>query len=404
MSLSDVACRNAKPEEKPYKMGDSGGLYLSVQPNGSKLWRMKYRFMGKEKTLSIGPYPEVSLSEAREARDKARKLLKTHQDPSIAKQEEKRLAAISASNTFQGVALAWHEKNKKAKWSANHAATVLRRLEVDVFPFLGSLPIKDITTPRLARAIEEIEKRGAHDMARRALQYCRAIFAYATVIGLIDNNPANFKASDILSPQRGGHFAAMEAKDLPEFLKKLYSNDARLFRPTQLAMELMMLTFVRTDELIKAQWNEFDLKKAQWLIPAARMKMKRDHIVPLSNQAVAIIEELHKMNGHRPYVFPGQRDPKGHMSDGAILMALQRMGYRGIHTGHGFRALAMSTLMEELEYPYAVIDLQLAHVKKSDVEAAYNRAKFIKERTRMMQDWADYIEKLYKERIGQEWV
>jgi integrase len=368
-------------------------MYLFVKPNGSRLWQMKYRFSGKEKVLSLGVYPQVTLQEAREERDKARKLLSLGQDPSLAKQEKKRLSAVSAANTFEAVAMEWHQKNK-GKWSENHAGTVLRRLERDIFPAIGNVPIKDITTPRLALVIEGIEKRGAHDVARRALQYCRAVFSYAAVTGRVQSNPAIFKASDILTSYKKGHFAAMEAKDLPAFLAKLYSNEARLFRQTQLAMELMMLTFVRTNELIKAQWSEFDFEKRIWLIPAKRMKMKRDHIVPLSKQAMEILEELKIQNGHRPYVFSGQRNPKEHMSNGGILMALDRMGYRGVHTGHGFRALAMSTIMEELEYPYDVVDVQLAHGKKSDVEAAYNRARYIKQRTQMMQDWADYIERL----------
>lgn len=395
MALSDTACRNAKPLEKPYKLSDSGGLYLLVRPNGSRLWQMKYRILGKEKTLSLGIYPEVTLAEAREGRDKARKLITMGQDPSLAKQEAKRLQAANAANTFEAIAREWHEKNKEG-WSQNHASTVLRRLDRDVFPSIGKLPIKDITTPRLAMAIEDIDKRGAGEVARRALQYCRAVFAYAMIKGHVTTNPADVEARDILRPLKKGHYAAMEAKDLPEFLGKLYRNEARLFRQTQLAMELLMLTFVRTNELIKSKWTEFDFEKKIWIIPAKRMKMRRDHIVPLSKQALAILEEMKKFSGNREYVFPSQRNPREHMSNNAILVALRRMGYGGIHTGHGFRALAMTTIMEELKYDYNVVDLQLAHVKKSDIEAAYNRTKFMKDRTKMMQDWANYITSVSK--------
>lgn len=394
MPLSDTACRNAKGSEKPYKLSDSGGLYLLVKPNGSRLWHLKYRYNGKERKLSLGPYPEVSLAEARAGRDKARKLLAEHQDPSLAKQEDKRLAMASAASTFEGLAREWHAKHS-ARWSANHAATIMRRLEMDVFPFIGNLPIKDISTPRLAMVIEAIEKRGAHVMARRALQYSRSIFAYAKLRGKIEHNPADIQAKDFLTPVKQGHFAAMEAKDLPVFLDKLYRNEARLFIQTQLAMQLMMLTFVRTSELINARWEEFDFDKKQWIIPGARMKMGRDHIVPLSTQSLAILEQMRKLNGNREWVFINQRDPRKPMSNGAILMALQRMGYRGLHTGHGFRALAMTTLMEELGYPHEIPDTQLAHAKGDDIRRAYDRTQYLPQRQKMMQEWADYLDKMH---------
>jgi integrase len=396
MTLSDTGCKSAKPTEKAYKMYDTGGLYLHVMPHGTKLWRMKYRYLGKEKTLSLGIYPHISLAQARAGRDQARKLIAIDKDPSFVKRENKRLKTISANNTFEIIARKWHEKNSKAKWTENHSRTVIRRLEIDVFPAIGKLPISDIKTPRLVAVMEKIEKRGAGEIARRSLQYCRAIFAYAKVNGLIENNPADIKASDVLSPSPKGHYAAMDATDLPAFLGKLYRNEARLFRQTQLAMELLMLTFVRTGELIKAQWSEFDFEKKVWSIPAKRMKMKRDHVVPLSKQSLRILEEMKNFSVNRDYVFPSQRDPKSHMSNNSILVALRRMGYGGVHTGHGFRALAMTAIMEELKYPYDVVDLQLAHVKKSDIEAAYNRTKFIKERTAMMQDWADFLESCLK--------
>ncbi|PZP55948.1 MAG: integrase, partial [Micavibrio aeruginosavorus] len=225
--------------------------------------------------------------------------------------------------------------------------------------------------------------------------YCRAIFAYGKVKGYLTHNPADIKASDILSPQTKGHYAAMEAAELPRFLCKLHSNEGRLFRQTQIAMELMLLTFVRTSEMIKAKWEEVDFDQAIWTVPVARMKMKRhDHIVPLSKRAVALLAELHTVNGNRSYVFPSQRNPREHMSNNTLLVALRNMGYAGIHTGHGFRALAMTTIMEELGYPFEIPDTQLSHSKGSAVRAAYDRTKYLKERTKMMEDWSGYIEQL----------
>ncbi len=393
MKLTDKACSNAKPREKAYKLSDGGGLYLEVTPQGSKLWRMKYRLHNKEKRLALGKYPEFSLLEAREGREKARKQLREFKDPSLLKQEHKRLAAESAATTFEAIAREWIEKNK-TKWSANHAGTVLRRMELDIFPHIGKLPIKEISTPRLVPVIEDIQKRGAHEMARRSLQYCRAIFSYAKIRGKIEINPADIKAKDILVSQKKGNFAAMESNDLPVFLSKLYRNEGRLFLQTQLAMEFMLLTFVRTNELIKARWEEFDFDKKQWIIPGSRMKMGRDHIVPLSRQSLQILEKLKPVSGHRQWVFPSQRNPRNHMSNNAILVALGRMGYRGIHTGHGFRALAMTTLMEELGYQHEIPDTQLAHAKGDEIRRAYDRTKFLPQRKQMMQDWADYIDKL----------
>ncbi len=393
MPLSHAACLNSKPKEKPYKLFDAHGLHLQVNPTGSKLWRIKYKYFGKERCLSLGAYPIVSLAEAREATLAARRLLREGKDPSLVRQEEKRMAAASAAETFEVLALEWHQK-KKATWSQSNADTVMTRLRRDVFPQVGNVPIRDLSAPRVAQAVEALEKRGAYESARRALGLIRNVMAYAKILGKVMHNPADIRASDILAPQKKGHFAAMNSDQLPEFLTKLHKNEGRLFKPTYLATKLLMLTFVRTSELIKARWEEINFEKALWIVPANRMKMKREHMVPLSKQALEAFKELKVLNGHRPYVFPGQRDPLGHMSNNTILVALRRMGYGGIHTGHGFRALAMSTILEELDYAYDVVDVQLAHGKKSDVAAAYNRAQYLKDRTKMMQDWADYIDKV----------
>ena len=394
MPLTDAICRNAKPRAKPYKLSDGKGLYLEVMPHGSKLWRVKYRYAGKEKRLALGVYDEVSLKDAREKCDLARKRLADGIDPSFAKQEHKRAILLNAENTFEAVARDWHQHNLE-KWSENHANTVMRRLEVDIFPKIGNLPIKDITAPILLSPIRAIEKRSAFEMARRALQYCTQAFSYAVVTGRADRNPAK-DLSGALKPFKRGHYAAMETKDLPEFLSKLHHNEGRLFPQTRMAIELLMLTFVRTSELIKAKWSEFDFKDAQWVIPAERMKMRKPHIVPLSKQVISILQRLKELNENREYVLPGQRNPKEHMSNNAILVALDRMGYRGQHTGHGFRALAMSTIKEKLQYRHEVVDRQLAHAHKNQVDAAYDRAKFLDERKKMMQEWADYLDRVAK--------
>ncbi len=394
MPLTDVICRNAKPRAKAYKLSDGKGLYLEVMPHGSRLWRMKYRYAGKEKRLALGIYDEVSLKEAREKCDAARKQLSDGIDPSFAKQEQKRAILLNAENTFEAVAREWHQHNLE-KWSENHANTVMRRLEADIFPKIGKLPIKDITASILLPSIRAIEKRSAFEMARRSLQYCTQIFSYANIVSDHKTNPArDLSEGKALKPFKRGHYAAMEAKDLPDFLIKLSHNEGRLFPQTRMAIELIMLTFVRTSELIEAKWKEFDFKECIWIVPAERMKMRKPHIIPLSKQVLSILHRLKEYSEHREYIFPSQRDPRSHMSNNTILVALDRMGYRGQHTGHGFRALAMSTIKEKLGYRHEVIDRQLAHAHKSQIDAAYDRAKFLDERKKMMQDWADYLDKI----------
>lgn len=397
MHLTDRACKNAKPTEKPRRIYDGNGLYLEVMPTGSKYWRLKYRFAGKEKRLAFGVYPEVSLGEARDKREKSRKLLSISVDPSLAKQEEKRQVTLNAKNTFESIAREWHSHHFD-RWSINHAGTVMRRLEADLFPVLGNRPINNITAPDILNALRQVEERGAYEMARRAMQFCGQVFRYAIHTGRLDYNPAA-DLRGALKPVKRGHYAALEAKDLPEFLTKLNRNDARLFPLTRMAVELLMLTFVRTSELTKAKWDEFDFDDKTWVIPAERMKMRQPHIVPLSKQVVAILKQIKFITGNREWVFPGQHDPRKYMSNGTILVALGRMGYRGRATGHGFRALAMSTIKEKLGYRHEVVDRQLAHAHRNSVDAAYDRAKFLDERRKMMQQWADYIDRL---KIGAE--
>lgn len=392
MPLTDSTCKNAKPADKARKMADAHGLYLEVMPTGARYWRLKYRFHGKEKRLALGVYPDISLAEAREKREQARKLLANGTDPSFAKKEEKRHAARNAENTFESVAREWHA-NKLESWTPRHATYVLKRLEADVFPEIGYLPIADITAPQILDALRKIEKRGAQEIAHRAQQTIGQVFRYAIVTGLAERNPAaDLKGA--LKPVQRSHYAALESSDLPAFIQALEKNDARLYPHTRLGMKLMMLTFVRTSELIAAKWEEINFEEKRWVIPAHRMKMRQAHIVPLSNQSLAILAELKELSGDREWVFPSQINPRKHMSNSTILKALERMGYKGQATGHGFRALAMSTIKEKLGYRHEVIDRQLAHAHRSKVDAAYDRAKFLDERIIMMRNWADYIEGL----------
>lgn len=392
MPLTDTACKNARPKNKSYKKADGNGLYLEVMPTGARYWRLKYRFGGKEKRLACGVYPETSLAEARERRAVARKMLADGIDPSSAKRDRQQLAEMNAANTFEAVAREWHARNLE-KWTPLYGQDILHRLETDIFPVIGKRPVAGISALVVLNALKKIENRGAGEMAHRAGQYCGQIFRYAVVTGRAERNPTT-DLKGALKPVTHGHFAALEPKDLPEFLHALARNDARLFILTRLAIRLMLLTFVRTGELINATWDEFDLDGAEWAIPAERMKMRKPHIVPLSKQAVAILDQLHTMNGSYEWVFASPSKPRQHMSNNTILKALERLGYKGRMTGHGFRALAMTTIKEKLKYPHEVVDRQLAHAPRSKVDAAYDRTKFLDERHKMMQAWADYIDRI----------
>ena len=390
MKLTEIKCKNAKPLEKPKKLSDGAGMYLEVMPNGSKYWRMKYRHLGKEKRLAFGVYPEVSLKEAREKRDKARKLIADNKDPSYIKKQRKSQAISEANNTFEKIAREWHEHNRDG-WKPDHAKNIMQRLEKDVFPTIGAMPIKELTPKMLLDMAKKVQERGANELAKRIIQMSKHIFQYAIITGRAERNIAN-DLKGLIKPKPKSHYAAIDHRELPEFLGALYSNKARLMPLTHLAVQFMMLTFVRTSEMIKAEWREFDFEEKVWLIPARRMKMNKDHIVPLSDQSIRILKEIRDMHNNKTYVFPSRENSQRHMSNNTVLMAIKRMGYRGKMTGHGFRSLAMSTIMEKLGYRFEVPDRQLAHSKKGDVNKAYDRAMFLDERIVMMQDWADYLD------------
>lgn len=391
MPLTDAAARQAKPGTSPTKLSDGHGLYLLVNPSGSKLWRWKYRHLGKEKLMPLGQYPLVTLAQARQARDDARRLLAQGVDPMEERKLAKVAAKAAADDSFESIARQWwvHWSGPR---SPRHADYVIRRLEADVFPALGARPVASITAPQLLAMAKKIEARGALDIAKRALQTCGQIMRHAVAHGLIERNPAaDVRPSDALKPRVKENYARLDAKEVPELLRKIEAYQGSAY--TRLAMKLMALTFVRTGELIGARWAEFDLEAAEWRIPAERMKMRTPHIVPLAPQAVEVLQALQTVSGGRALLFPGERDHERPMSNNTILAALKRMGYAGRMTGHGFRGVA-STILHEQGYPHHVIELQLAHQERDQVSAAYNYATYLGERRAMMTEWAAHLDKL----------
>jgi integrase len=387
-SLSDAKVRNSRPRTKPFKIADGEGLFLLIMPSGSKYWRLKYFFAGKEKLLALGVYPEVNLADARERRAQARKVLAAGNDPGETKREAKRLLIQKHENTFEVVAREWHQ-NRLCKWTPEHAKKILKRLETHVFPKIGKRPIADIATSELLSVIRKIEEHGA-EIAHRLLQVCGQVFTYAVVTQRVTINPA-VSLRGALKPVVKNNHAYLKPNELPEYLQELEAYDGAL--QTKLAMKFLLLTFVRTGELRGAAWSESDFDKAEWRIPAERMKMRDPHIVPLSRQAISVLKELKPITGNWQHVFPNQHKPSGQMSENTILYALYRMGYHSRATGHGFRSTA-STVLNENDFPPDVIERQLAHSERDKVRAAYNHAQYLPERRKMMQWWADYLDEV----------
>ena len=391
MSLTDTAIRTAKASEKTQRLFDGGGLYLEISPNGGKWWRLKYRFDGKEKRIGFGVYPDVILKRAREKRDEARALLADGIDPGENRKAIKATKAERATNSFEVIAREWFDKNK-ATWAPSHADKIIARLENDVFPWLGGKAIADITAPDVLAVLRRIEGRGTLDTAHRASGNCSQVFRYAIATGRALRDPVP-DLRGALPPVVKSNFAAITDPDQVAGL--LRAIDA--FKGTfvvQCALRLAPLLFVRPGELRKAEWAGFDLDKAEWRYFVT--KTKTEHLVPLSKQAVVILREMEPLSGHGRYVFPGARDPQRAMSEAAINAALRRMGYdtKTEITGHGFRAMARTILAEELHQKPEVIEHQLAHAVPDTLGTAYNRTKFLKERRVMMQEWADYLDKL----------
>jgi len=385
VTLTDTVIRKAKARDEAYRLSDGGGLYLSITPAGGKLWRWKYRFDGREKLMSFGSYPDVPLSLVRERHSEARKLLATGRDPMAQRKAEK----AATENSFEAVSKRWLEHWKHGK-SPRHADYVERRMDSDILPCLGARSIAEIEAREIVGMVKAIEKRGARDIAKRSLQTTGQVFRYAIAHGYAHRNPASeIRPGDILQSTRKVNYARVEAKELPELLRAIEVYPGT--HVTRLALKLMSLTFVRTSELIGAKWAEFNMETARWDIPAERMKMRTPHIVPLSRQALEILEMLRTLIGESERLFPGDRNVKKQMSNNTILKALERMGYKGRMTGHGFRGLA-STILHERGCPHEHIELQLAHAPRNAVSAAYNHALYLEPRARMMQDWADFLE------------
>lgn len=386
MKLNARQVETAKPKEKPYKMADGGGLYLLVKTNGSRYWRLKYRIDGKEKLLALGVYPDVSLADARAKRDEARKGIAGGIDPLEVKKEQKVEREAQVKNTFQEIALEWHSM-KVRKWSAGYASDILEAFNKDVFPFIGQRPVADIKPLELLNVLKKMEDRGATEKAKKVRQRCGEVFRYAIVTGRAEYNPA----PDLTSAMQGHestHYPFLTTEELPAFFKALagYSGSELMV----LAARLLIITGLRTGELRGALWSEIDTDKALWEISAERMKMRRPHIIPLSTQALAIIEQIRAMTGQLPLLFPGRNDPSKTMSEASINQVFKRIGYTGRVTGHGFRH-TMSTVLHEQGYNTAWIETQLAHVDKNAIRGTYNHAQYLDGRREMLQWYADYM-------------
>lgn len=392
MALTDTTIRNAKPGAKPAKLFDERGLFLLVTPTGGKWWRLKYRHEGKEKLLSLGTYPDVSLKDARERRDSARKQLADGIDPSHSRKAQKSLRQERAANSFETVSREWYEKYSP-NWVDAHGSRIIRRLERDIFPYLGSRPIAEIAAPELLQVIRKIEARGALETAHRALGNCGQVFRYAVATGRAARDPSG-DLRGALPPVKVEHFAAVtEPTQAAPLLRAI---DAyRGSTVVSCALRLAPLVFVRPGELRGAEWAEIDLDGAEWRIPAARMKTGADHIVPLATQAIAILREIHPLTGAGRYVFPSARTSTRPMSDNAILAAMRRMGIgKEEMSGHGFRAMARTILDEVLGARPDLIEHQLAHAVRDPNGRAYNRTAHLPERRKMMQQWADYLDEI----------
>ena len=390
MSLTNTAIRNVKAGKKALKLFDDRGLYLEVSPAGGKWWRLKYRFGGKEKRLSLGIYPDVALKDARGRRDDARKLIADGIDPSEYRKATKAAQTDRNANSFELITREWFTKYSP-NWAPNHGTRLVRLFERDIFPWLGSKPISEITAPDLLGVLRRIEARGAHDTAHRALGNCGQVFRYSVATGRCQRDPSS-DLRGALPPVRGKHFAATtEPKQFAAILRALDGYEGML--TVQCALRLAPLLFVRPGELRSAEWKDIDLDAAQWCYTAS--KTKTPHIVPLARQAVAILRELQPLTGYGRFVFPGARSNKRHMSDNAILAAMRRMGIDKTEmSGHGFRATARTILDEVLGVRPDYIEHQLAHAVRDPNGRAYNRTAHLPERRLMMQQWADYLDKL----------
>jgi integrase len=392
MSLTELKIRAAKAKEKPYKLADERGLYLLITPQGSKCWRLKYRFGGKERALAMGLYPDISLSEARDKRSEAKKQLANGIDPGIAKQVAKRATQAIIEDTFEAIGREWFAKYS-THWTKTHSSKILSRLEKDIFPWIGKSPISEITAPQLLSVLRRIEARGTLETAHCNHQYCGRIFRYGIATGKCVRDPsADLRGA--LPPTKVKHRAAiLEPIKLGELLKVIQGYQG--YFVTKCALQLLPLVFVRPGELRNAEWSEINLEAAEWNIAPEKMKMQQPHIVPLSSQAIQIIQELYPLTGQEKYLFPGCRTKTRPISDNTINAALRRLGYQSHElTAHGFRATARTLLDETLGFRPDIIEHQLAHAVKDPNGRAYNRTSHLEIRRGMMQKWADYLGEL----------
>lgn len=389
MALTDTKIKNLKPQDSPYKVFDGKGLYLLVTPAGSKLWKLKCRYNGKEIKLSYGAYPEVTLLEARRRRDEDRALLANGINPSLHKQGIQLANKLNSDNSFESVALEWHNKNV-SRWTPDHGAKILTRLKKDIFPWIGKHPISEIKAKQLLAVLERIQKRGAIETAHRALQNSGQVFRYAVITGRADSD-ISLNLRGALQPVKArNHASITDPTAIPHLLRAIEGYEGHF--ATQCALKLAPLFFVRPGELRQAEWSEFNFESNEWRIPAHKMKMREMHIVPLSSQAIKILNEIRPLTGNGQYVFPSIRTTKRPMSNNTLNSALRRLGYtKDEMTAHGFRSMAC-TILNEQGFNRDAIERQLAHAERNSVRAAYNYAEHLLERREMMQKWADYLE------------
>lgn len=389
MQLTDLAIRRSKPKDKPYTLNDGNGLSLLIEPNGSKGWRLRYRFSGKAKLMSLGTYPNVALADARTARDEAKKLIAGGIDPAEVRKAKKREIESRFGNTFEGIAREWYEK-RFDRWSPSYAEEMIETFEKDVFPYIGSRPIAEIKPMELLAVLSVLNDRGATEKLRKVRQRCGEVFRYAVITGRAEYNPAPDLVS-AFAPHKKEHYAFLKTDELPEFFRILNTYTGSLI--VKLAMRLLILTGVRPGELRQAEWCEIDFDNRLWEIPKERMKMRRPHCVPLSEQALNILEQLKPVTGHYQYIFPGRIHHSKPMSEMAMNVLIRRIGYAGRVTGHGFRH-TMSTILHEQGYNTAWIETQLAHVDKNSIRGTYNHAQYLDGRREMLQWYADYMDAL----------
>ena len=389
MALTARQVETAKPKEKSYKLFDGGGLYLEVTAKGSRYWRMKYRFGGKEKRLAFGVFPTVTLAEAREMRNQAKKVFAAGGDPGEIKKEEKAIQKLNTGNTFEAIAREWH-KSKADRWSLRYRDEIIDTFEKDIFPYIGKRPIAEIKPLELLETLRKMEKRGALEKMRKVRQRCGEVYRYAIITGRAEYNPAPDLAT-ALTPPKKQHFPFLTSEELPYFLKDLAGYTGSVI--TKTATKIILLTAVRTQELRFARWQDIDLEKGIWEIPAEVMKMKRPHVVPLSKQVIELFNSLKPLSGHYELVFIGRNDHRKPISKESVNQVIELLGYKGRLTGHGFRH-TMSTILHEKGYNSAWIETQLAHIDKNAIRGTYNHAQYMDGRREMMQWYADYMDEL----------